>query len=244
VNFHDRIVFVSGANRGIGAALVRGLLQRGVKKVYAAARDPSRAPAFDIKRVVSIALDITNEKSVADAAHHAADTEVLINNAGVASYVTVLDGDMVSIRRDMETIFFGTLNMMRAFVPIMERNRQPTIINMNSFGSFVHFPILGGYCAAKAALFSITQGARIQLAERGFKVHSIHPGAIDTDMTRQAQIVKTSPQEAVESMFSDLETDRPDIFPDRESRQFSKVLGVSYSNLERLVADAAGGGRV
>jgi NAD(P)-dependent dehydrogenase (short-subunit alcohol dehydrogenase family) len=128
--------------------------------------------------------------------------------------------------------------MMRAFVPVMQKNHEPVIVNMNSFGSFVHFPALGGYCAAKAALFSITQGARIQLEPRGFRVHSVHPGAIDTDMIRQAQIAKTSPEVAVENILSELEQDCRDIFPDRESRAFARVLGSEYSNLEQLVAAA------
>jgi NAD(P)-dependent dehydrogenase (short-subunit alcohol dehydrogenase family) len=214
---------------------VAGLLNRGVRKIYAAARDTIQLPCFGDDRVTPIALDITNDAQVQEAAQGAADTEILINNAGTAAYVSVLDGDMALIRRDMETNYFGTLNMMRAFIPILKRNKNPTIVNMNSFGAFVSFPDLGGYCASKAALFSVTQRARIELAGRGFSIHSVHPGPIDTEMIKQAQIPKTSPEEAVERMLQDLEGSRRDIFPDPESYALSKILDVGYSNLERAI---------
>jgi NAD(P)-dependent dehydrogenase (short-subunit alcohol dehydrogenase family) len=183
-----------------------------------------------------MALDITNDAQVREAARRAPDTQILINNAGAAAYVSVLDGDMALIRRDMETNYFGTLNMMRAFIPVLEQNENPTIVNMNSFGAFVSFPGLGGYCASKAALFSVTQRARIELAGRGFSIHSVHPGPIDTEMIKQAQIPKTSPEEAVELMLRDLEQRRRDIFPDPDSCALSKILDVGYSNLERAIS--------
>lgn len=232
----DRIIFVTGANRGIGKALVQAFLDHGAKKVYAAARDPQKIPDFGDSRVVKIALDITNTAQLAAAAKQAADTQVLINNAGVAASSSALSGPIEDVERDMQTNYFGTLAAMRAFLPVLEKNKPSAIANVASIVAFVNFPSFGGYCASKAALFSITQGARIELAGRGIAVHSINPGPIDTDMARDIEMEKTSPGDTAKAIIKGLEAGEPDIFPDATGRGMFDVWSKNYRDLEASVA--------
>ena len=178
----NRIAFVTGANRGIGRALTEALLAAGAAKVYAAARNPGSLPDFGDSRVVPVTLDITDPSQVADAAGFADDVDLLINNAGVLSFGGLADAAADDLRRDMEVNYFGTLDVVRAFLPTLKRSGNADIVNVASIVSFVSFPMLGGYSASKAALYSVTQGLRTELAPLGIRVHSVNPGPIDTDM--------------------------------------------------------------
>lgn len=237
MKFDNRTAFVSGANRGIGKALVQALLRRDVKKVYASARDVSRMVDFQDARVVPMTLDITNSNQVQAAAQDASDTEILFNNAGIAAYDSILSGPLDTVKRDMNTNYYGTLDMMRAFIPHLEVQSEPMIVNIVSIGAFVNFPILGGYCASKAALFSLTQGARIELAAKGIAVHSVNPGPIDTDMAKGVEMDKTSPESASNSILDNLEIGEMDIFPDSNGQAMHDVWRTDYRDLERMVSD-------
>jgi NAD(P)-dependent dehydrogenase (short-subunit alcohol dehydrogenase family) len=157
-------VLVTGANRGIGFAIVKALLNKGVSKVYAGARDPMKLPDFGDARVVPITLDITNKEQVAAAAKTAGDVDVLINNAGVAAFSSILDGPLELVERDMNTNYFGTLDMVRTFVPVLEGKEGAAIVNVVSIAAFANFPIVGGYSASKSALFSLSYGIRTEFA--------------------------------------------------------------------------------
>ena len=133
MNLTEKTVLVTGANRGIGYALVKALLNRGVSKIYAGARDPQKLPDFDDKRVVALTIDITNGAQVDAAANTAADVDLLINNAGVASFSSILDGPRDLVERDMNTNYFGTLDMVRAFVPILETKKDAAIVKLPDF---------------------------------------------------------------------------------------------------------------
>lgn len=233
----DRIVFITGANRGIGKALVKAALNSGARKVYASARDISKIDDFGDKRVVKIALDINNRAQLEAAAKQAADTQVLINNAGIASFGSALSASFEDVERDMKTNYFGTLAAMRAFLPVLEKNKPAAIANVASIAAFVNFPAFGGYCASKAALFSLTQGARIELASKGIAVHSINPGPIDTDMARDIQMEKTSPEETAAAIIKALEAGEPDIFPDKGGREMFETWSKNYRDLEASVAE-------
>ena len=130
-------------------------------------RDPEQGGIFSDSRVVKIKLDITNHDQILKASEIARDTQVLINNAGVAAYISAFEGPVDLIERDMKTNYFETLDMMRVFMPVLEKNTSPAMINIVSVAAFVNFPILGGYCASKAALFSLTQAARIEYKKKG-----------------------------------------------------------------------------
>lgn len=233
----DRIIFITGANRGIGKALVKAALDRGAKKVYASARDTAKIDDFGDKRVVKIKLDINDKAQREAAAKQASDTQVLINNAGIATSGSGISSPMEDIERDMKTNYFGTLAAMRAFLPALEKNKPSAIANVASIAAFVNFPAFGGYCASKAALFSITQGARLELAAKGISVHSINPGPIDTDMARDIQMEKTSPEETAASIIRALEAGEADIFPDAGGRAMFETWSKNYRDLEASVAD-------
>jgi NAD(P)-dependent dehydrogenase (short-subunit alcohol dehydrogenase family) len=169
---------VTGANRGLGKRFAVQLVERGAK-VYAAARRPE---TIDLPGVIPLQLDITDPESVARAAAEAGDVTVLINNAGVSTGASLLTGPMDDVRQEMETHYFGTLNVTRAFAPIIEANGGGSILNVLSVLSWYHAPQFGAYSSAKAAAWGMTDAIREELAPRGVHVAALHVGYMDTDM--------------------------------------------------------------
>jgi NAD(P)-dependent dehydrogenase (short-subunit alcohol dehydrogenase family) len=169
---------VTGANRGLGRRFATELVARGAK-VYAAARNPE---SVDIPGVVPIQLDITDPESVRRASEQARDVNVLVNNAGVSTRATLLDGPLEDIRLEMETHYFGTLQAIRAFAPVIEHNGGGSILNVLSVLSWAHPPTSGAYAAAKAAAWALTDAFRTELAPKGIQVTALHVGYMDTDM--------------------------------------------------------------
>lgn len=237
MNLDQKTVLVTGANRGIGAAIVTTLLHQGVRKIYAGARNPLDLPAFDDARVAPLKLDITDHEQVKDASVIAGDVDLLINNAGVAAFTSLLDGPVDLLRRDMETNYFGTLDMVRQFVPVLEGKRNAAIVNVVTIAAFVNFPMIGGYSASKSALFSLSQGIRIELANRGIAVHTVNPGPIDTDLAAEFNAAKSSPESTADNIIGALKNGEVDIFPDVGSQQMIEVWKKDYRGLERLVQD-------
>ncbi|MDJ0654625.1 MAG: SDR family oxidoreductase [Xanthomonadales bacterium] len=234
---NNRTVLVTGANRGIGEALVKQLLSQGARKVYAAARDTRRLPDFGDQRVVPLQLDITDAAQVAAAAQQASDVDLLINNAGVAAFTGLLDGPEDLLRRDMETNYYGTLSMVRSFVPVLESKKDAAIVNVVTIAAFVNFPVIGGYSASKAALFSLSQGIRIELAPKGIAVHTVNPGPIDTDLAQEFPTDKADVNETAARILAGLENDEADIFPDDMGRSMFDTWRGDYRDLERMVHD-------
>jgi NAD(P)-dependent dehydrogenase (short-subunit alcohol dehydrogenase family) len=211
------VAFVTGANRGIGRAFVAALLERGAKRVYAAARDPKTLDAvvaLDQARVSAIRLDIVDSQQIRDAITRIRDVNLLINNAGVAAFSSLLSGSAELVERDMATNYFGTLNLTRAVVPIIERTGGGAIVNLLSIVALGSFPALGGYSASKAASNSMTQAIRAELASRNIRVHGVFPGPVDTDMARGLDMPKSSPGDVATAVLDDVEAGREDIFPD------------------------------
>lgn len=174
----DIVALVTGANRGLGRRLAAELVARGAK-VYAAARRPE---TVDLRDVVPIPLDITDADSVRRAAEIAGDVTVLVNNAGISTRANLLTGPLDDIRAEMETHYFGMLNVTRAFAPIIERNGGGAILNVLSVLSWMHPPTSGAYASAKAAAWALTDAVRTELAPRGIHVAALHVGYMDTDM--------------------------------------------------------------
>jgi NAD(P)-dependent dehydrogenase (short-subunit alcohol dehydrogenase family) len=180
---------VTGANRGLGRHFTTELLKRGAK-VYAGARNPD---SVDIEGAVALAVDITDQASVAAAAEAAGDVTLLINNAGIAADVNLLTGDLDGAHREMETNYFGTLSMVRAFAPVVAGNGGGGILNVLSVLSWVSFPDLSGYCASKSAAWSMTNAVRAELVDRGIVVTALHVGLMDTDMAAGIDGPKSDP---------------------------------------------------
>ncbi|MFF2385747.1 SDR family oxidoreductase [Streptomyces sp. NPDC058108] len=179
MDIKNAVAVVTGANRGLGRHLAAQLLERGAAKVYAGARKPS---SVDLPGAVPLELDITDPVSVAKAAEVASDATLLINNAGVSLHAGLVSGDMADIRLEMETHFFGSLNVTRAFAPLITANGGGAVLNVLSVLSWAHFPSYGGYSAAKAAEWAMTNVIRQELAPSGIDVTALHVGYMDTDM--------------------------------------------------------------
>ncbi|MBT3307637.1 MAG: SDR family oxidoreductase [Alphaproteobacteria bacterium] len=214
----NSIAFVSGANRGIGRAFVEELLAGGAAKIYASARDTSQLAdlcATAPEKIIPVSLDVTKPDMIAAAADSHEDVTLLINNAGIAGFAGLIAADDIDAARgEMETNFFGLLNMTRAFAPTLAKNGGGGIINLGSIASYVNFPVLGSYSASKAAVHSLTQGIRAELAGQGTQVLGVYPGPIDTDMAAGFPMDKTSPNVAVKNIFDALEAGDEDVYPD------------------------------
>ncbi|MFT3771050.1 MAG: SDR family oxidoreductase [Minicystis sp.] len=222
MNIERSVGLVTGASRGIGRALVAALLDGGAKKVYAAARDPKQVEALvarDPARVVPLRLDVTNAGEIEAAVRDARDVNLLVNNAGLLASFDLLTTPRARIEEDLATNFFGTLSMVRAFAPVIEANGGGAVANVLTVLSLASMPALGGYGAAKAAAFSMTQAIRPQLRAKGIAVHAVFPGPIDTDMARDITLPKISPEAAAKAIVEGIARGDEDILPDPMSAQ-------------------------
>ena len=187
----ESVALVTGANRGLGRAFARELVARGATKVYGAARNPA---AVTEPGVQPIALDITDPERVAQVAAQCADVSLLVNNAGVLKYSTFINApNLDAARLEMETNYFGTLSMCRAFAPILAANGGGAIVNMLSVTSFYTNPLDASYGASKAAAWSLTNGVRLELHPQGTLVVAVHASFIDIDMAALTNAPKDTP---------------------------------------------------
>jgi NAD(P)-dependent dehydrogenase (short-subunit alcohol dehydrogenase family) len=219
---NDQIVaLVTGANRGLGKEFASQLVARGAK-VYAAARRPE---TIDVPGVVPVQLDITDPESVARAANLAGDVNVLINNAGVSTGAQLLTGSTDEVRLEMETHYFGTLSVTRAFTPIIEANGGGAILNVLSVLSWAHVPAFGAYSAAKAASWAMTDAIRQELAPRGIHVGALHVGFMDTDMAAFVpEDQKVDPSAVAKQALDGLFAGEPEVLADELSRTVKAQL--------------------
>ncbi|GAA0932353.1 SDR family oxidoreductase [Pseudonocardia zijingensis] len=186
----NSIALVTGANRGLGRHLAAGLLARGARKVYAAARNPE---SVDLPGATPLQLDVTDPESIAAAAAAAADVTLLVNNAGSATGAALLEGDPADIRLEMETHYFGTLAVTRAFAPVITANGGGAVLNVLSVLSWFHPARSGAYNAAKAAAWALTDAVRLELAPKGITTTALHVGYMDTDMVAHLDVPKSDP---------------------------------------------------
>lgn len=236
-----KIALVTGANRGIGEAIVDALIAAGAQKIYAGARHPADLAALVKRhgnRVVALQLDVTNDAQIAAAAKAAADVQLLVNNAGVAAMMGADFTDPQWIpagRREMDVNFFGTFALTQAFAPVLKRNGGGAIANVASVASFANFPMLLAYSASKAATHSLTQATRILLHAQGTKVFGIYPGPIDTRMAEKIDMAKTSPVECARAIVKGIEAGVEEIFPDAVSEGLGGAYLASPKGLEKQV---------
>ncbi|HET9299272.1 MAG TPA: SDR family oxidoreductase [Candidatus Polarisedimenticolaceae bacterium] len=210
------VALVTGANRGIGRALVRALLERGATKVYAAARRESDLRSMGSKadsRIVPVHLDVTNAAHLARVASRAEDLQILFNNAGVLNVGSVLDAPSAAFSENFDVNFFGVLHATRAFVPALTKHRG-AVVNILTLVALASMPSLGVYNASKAAAWSLTQSLRGDLARREVKVFGVFPGAVDTDMLKGVEMPKTAPAHVALETLKGIEAGEEDIFPD------------------------------
>ena len=211
-----KAVLVTGANRGIGQALVEEALRRGAKRVYAGTRQPLDHPDG---RVTPLTLDVTSAAQTRAAAGKVGSLDLLINNAGVALYDDL--SDPAALEQQLAVNLFGTYGVTQAFLPLLTRSRG-AIVNNLSLNAFAPLPLIPGYSISKAAAFSLTQSLRALLAGRGVRVHAVLTGPTDTDMNRGLDIPKASAQSVARAIFDGVENGEEDIFPDPMSQSLAE----------------------
>lgn len=223
MEIENQIALVTGANRGIGRRLVAELQRRGAAKVYAAARRPE---TVDIPGAVPLRLDVTDDASVAEAAAVATDVTLLVNNAGVATLAKLVDGPEADIRLEMETNYFGTLRMVRAFAPVLGANGGGAILNVLSVMAWTAYEHSNGYSASKAAAWALTNGVRLELAGQGTQVTGLAMASVDTDMMAWADgIEKTDPAEIARLAVDGIEAGAMEVLGDENTRRWKARLG-------------------
>ncbi len=212
----NKTVLITGANRGIGSALVDEALKRGAKRVYGGTR--SGLHHAD-KRVTPLTLDVTNASEIERAVGAVETLDVLINNAGIALYDDLSDPDLID--KHLAVNLFGALNVTRAFLPLLTRSKG-AIVNNSSIAGLAALPMVSAYSISKAALFSLTQSLRAQLASSGVTVHGVFLGPVDTDMSRGLRVPKASPESVAQAIFDGLKDGEEDIFPDPLSQTIAE----------------------
>lgn len=222
MKLQDATVFITGANRGLGLAFARHALERGARKVYAAARDVS---SVTLPGVVPVALDVTNPAQVAAAARDCGDVTLVVNNAGTASVKGLLDADSIAVTGQMmESNVYGLLRVSQAFAPVLAANGGGALLNVLSVSSWLSAPVLAAYSVSKAAAWSATNGLRNELRGQGTQVLGLHVGFIDTDLTRGFDAPKLAPDFVVARAFAALENGESEVAIDEWTQQIKRGL--------------------
>jgi NAD(P)-dependent dehydrogenase (short-subunit alcohol dehydrogenase family) len=228
------VVLITGAGGAIAQALIAGLTARGAKKIYAAARNTSGLAASE--RIVPLKMDVTSDDDVRKAAAAATDITILINNAGVNHNTAfLLAADLSIAREEFECNYLAPLRVVRAFVPALIANKG-AVLNMLTILARVNLPLMGSYCASKAAALSLTQGLRAELGPRGVRVVAALPGAVDTRMTAGLPIPKMSPAEAAAEILDGFERGEEEIYVGDMARGLAEGLARDPKGVERQLA--------
>jgi NADP-dependent 3-hydroxy acid dehydrogenase YdfG len=233
----DRVVLVTGANRGIGKSIVEEFLRSGARKIYAAARNTATLQPLSDQygdKVVPLRIDLNDAGSITAAAASAGDVEVVINNAGMLNVANPLASNAIAAMQDeMEVNVYGLMRMAQAFAPVLKANGGGTLVQLNSVASMKNFADFATYSASKAASYSITQGLRDILKEQGTQVISVHPGPIATDMANNAGLSEIAePAEIVaQGIIAAIESGDFHVFPDTMAKQIGTVYHDFASNI-------------
>jgi NAD(P)-dependent dehydrogenase (short-subunit alcohol dehydrogenase family) len=215
MSINGKTVLVTGANRGIGEALVNEALLRGAARVYAGTRRPL---ALVDERIIPLTLDVTDAEQIEHAVTVVDALDLLVNNAGIALYDNLTDPAL--LQQHLDVNLFGTYNVTQSFLPLLIRSRG-SIVNNLSMMALAPFPITPAYAVSKAAAFNMTQSLRALLAGRGVTVHAVLTGPTDTDMTRGVDIPKASRESVARAIFDGVDDGADDIFPDPMSQSFA-----------------------
>jgi NAD(P)-dependent dehydrogenase (short-subunit alcohol dehydrogenase family) len=245
MQIEGKVALVTGANRGIGAAIVDALVKAGARRVYAGMRRPVAAGAN--AAVVPIELDVTDGRRVAALGEQLDDVGILVNNAGVSRRESALAAPgLAAAEEQMRVNYLGTLSMARAFAPVLKRNGGGAIVNVLSILARISFPTVAGYCASKAAAYSLTQSLRFELAPQKTLVIGVMPGFVDTDMTSEVKGPKLPPAVVAADIVTALREGIENVYPG-EANEIAKLLlredpgAVAKAILEQLGRASATG---
>jgi NAD(P)-dependent dehydrogenase (short-subunit alcohol dehydrogenase family) len=236
----NKVALVTGANRGIGAAVVQEMLKAGVSKVYATARDPKALSSFRDPRIVPLQMDITSDASVSAAAAAAQDVEILVNNAGSLAFGDYINSNWETFEDDMRTNYFGTLRVIRAFTPQFIARRSGTIANVSSVVGLSAVPQMAGYSGSKAAVHSITQSLRGTLEKDNITVIGIYPGPIETELAKPVPYEKVAPEYAAANIVKGIAAGQTYIFPDPMAQQVEQLWSTDSQKLEYVALHLGG----
>lgn len=233
MTIEGKAILVTGANRGIGLALVNEALARGARRVYGASRN---AMTHSDDRLMPVTMDVTDAAQIRRAAGEIDTLDILINNAGLASYDDLSDAGV--LERHLAVNLFGTYTVTQAFLPLLTRSKG-AIVNNLSVNALAPLPLIPSYSISKAAAFNLTQSLRVLLVARGVRVHAVLTGPVDTDMTRGLDIPKATPESVARAIFDGVEQGLAEIFPDPMSKSLAqswrsgttKTLERQYSSL-------------
>jgi len=221
MNIDASVALVTGANRGIGRAIARALVERGAK-VYAGARNPR---SITDPQLIPVGLDITDPASVAAAARDCDDVSILVNNAGISTGTSPLSGDSLDdARREIEVNYLGPLGMSRAFAPLLAVNGGGALVNILSVMSWFTVPLFANYAAAKSAAWSMTNALRVMLRDQGTLVTGVHVGYVDTDMAAAIEAPKLDPDEVARQVVEAIASGTEEVLVDPLSRQVKAAL--------------------
>ena len=230
-----KTILVTGANRGIGHALVLEPIRRGAARVYAGTRGPV---AFDDERITPVLLDVTQPEQITRAMEGIDALDVLINNAGIAHFDDLSDPTV--LEQHLAVNLVGSLRTVHVTLPLLTRSRG-TVVNHVSIAAFAPVPVWPAYSASKAAAFSLTQSLRLQLAERGVRVQAVLTGPVDTETTREFEMPKSSPESVACGIVDGIEGEDEEIFPDPMSLSMADAWRTGANKaLERKFAALVG----
>jgi len=234
LNLEGKIILITGANRGIGLALVEKSLEKGASKVYATYRSVDNRSALlgFGDRVVPIHLDLSDPATIENLSQSVPELDILINNAGIFSAANLLDDTEEQLRNDFGTNFFGTLAVTKALLPALKGEGPSAIANLSSIAGLASMPGFGGYSASKAAVHSMTQSFRGKLKADGISVHGVYPGPVATRMTENMEMDTTPASTAAENILEGIENGTEEIFPDNMSQQVGPLFLSSPKTLE------------
>ena len=234
----NKIALVTGANRGIGKAIVESLINHGASKIYAAVRNLDSAQSLQDEfsgLIHPIEIDLNQVETIKKGARQAKDVEIVINNAGVLTDTSVLSKAAVeSLRFEFETNVFGLINIAQFFSPILIKHKG-AFVQINSVASVRAVPFIGTYSASKAAAYSVTQSLSQELSDQGVSVLSVHPGPIATDMANQAGITESAepPSIVAEGIIKALKAGEFHLFPD----SLAEKVGERYASYAESVIE-------
>jgi NAD(P)-dependent dehydrogenase (short-subunit alcohol dehydrogenase family) len=234
MTLQDKTILITGANRGIGRALVDDALERGAARVYAATRMPFTHPD---PRVQQVTIELTDPETIRAAAEGIDTLDVLVNNAGIAAYDDL--SDVAVLQQQLAVNLFGTLDVTQAFLPALSRDEGGAVVNITSTAGLAPLPFIPSYSISKAAVLSLTQALRALLADVGVRVHAVIAGPVDTEMSKGFVVPKASAESVASAIFDGVADGADEIFPDAAAQQLrdswaqgaSKVLERSYADL-------------